>query len=240
MTISELYEMIKERFLAVPGVNELLDLPVKVTADTDPEKTLLPEGAVPSAAKRGEYRVCASLSGTTGEAYTETPWSFEGTLCEALQIPVTDKGINAISIACINAALSRLGLIEGTFSETIAAHESYADSLCRYVVENYGKKNIILVGYDGYIVKRFMDEGIDFWTMDRDPDNIAQDRFNHVIVNSAKYNRESCFAWGKLFIITGSTLCNGTVVQYLDKGKNLLFYGVTGRGASHLLGWKNY
>jgi len=44
------------------------------------------------------------------------------------------------------------------------------------------------------------------------------------------------FAWGKLFIITGSTLTNGTIVQYLDRGKELLFYGITIAGAATLLG----
>ena len=235
MTIIELYKELKEKFLDINGVSDLLGETVTVIADKTPEATLMPEGYQLSSVKRGEYRVNAQILGSKGEAYTELASDFSGTLDDALNIPVSDKGISAITISAINAVLAHLGLCQGTFSDESEAHTDYASRLCEYVKENYDGKNIILVGYDGYIVKNFMDEGIDFWTMDKDPDNITQDRFNHVIVNSGKYNRECCFAWGKLFIVTGSTLCNGTITQYLNKGKDILLYGITASGAAALL-----
>ena len=73
------------------------------------------------------------------------------------------------------------------------------------------------------------------WIMDRDPDHITQDRFHHVVVNNAKRNRESSFVWGKYFIVTGSTLCNGTILHYLNSDKELLFYGITCAGVAKLL-----
>ena len=132
--------------------------------------------------------------------------------------------------------MNYLSICPGIFPGDQAFHFEYASDLSRYVSETYGKEKIVLIGYDGYIVKRFVEDGFDFWTMDRNPDNITKDRFNHVIVNSAKRNRESGFKWGELFIVTGSTLCNGTIVQYLDSGKRLLFYGITCSGAAALLG----
>ena len=235
MTITDLYQEILSKFYQLDGSEALLDEPVLVTVSEEPERTLRPEGDPPSTVARPEYCVTALFGGTKGEAFCEKPAAFRGTLKEALEIPPEEKGISAVTISALNAALNRLGLCPGTFPEGEQAHSDYAEALCRYVTENYGESNLVLIGYDGYLVKRFMDEKLSFWTLDRDPDNIAQDRFDHVIVNSAKRNRESAFAWGKLLIVTGSTLCNGTIVQYLNSGKDLLFYGITCAGAATLL-----
>ena len=235
MTVNELYQQILTGFYGLEGAKALLGETVTVTASKEPEKTLRPENDPPSTVAHPEYAVTAELCGVKGEAYTEEPEDFTGTLQQALEIPPTEKGISAVTIAALNAAMSLLKKAPGMFPEGEEARVRYADALCRYVTEHFGKENIILVGYDGYLVKRFMDEGLDFWTMDRDPDHIAQDRFHHVVVNNAKRNRESSFVWGKYFIVTGSTLCNGTILHYLNSGRELLFYGITCAGAATLL-----
>jgi len=236
MTMIELYEQIVTSFLQVPKVTELLKEPVQVIPDEDPEMTLLPPGEQPGKAGRPEYRVTAIFRGTKGEAYTECPEAFEGTLQEALDLPVSERGIHAAALASINAVMSYLNQCPGTFSDDEETHIRYADALYRHVRSQYGTDHIVLIGYDGYIVKKFVDEGMDFWTLDRNPDHITKNRFEHVIVNSAKYNRESCYAWGRLFILTGSSLCNGTAVQYLDHQIPVLFYGITCAAAATLLG----
>lgn len=237
MTMIELYEQIVSSFLKVPGVKEFLNEPLSVVPDTMPEVTLLPPGEKPGQISKPEYRVTASFRGTKGEAYTECPEAFDGTLQDALDLPVSEHGIRAVSLAAINAVMSYLNLCPGTWSEESQAHMQYADALYKHVSDRYGKDHIVLIGYDGYIVKKFVEEGMDFWTLDRNPDNITKNRFEHVIVNSAKYNRESCYAWGKLFLLTGSSLCNGTAIQYLDHQIPVLFYGITCAGAATLLGF---
>ncbi len=255
MTITELYEQILSEFYKKPGAEQLLEEPVTVTVSSEPERTLRPEGDPPSTVARPEYCVIAMLGGETGgtygEAYAEAgiiadslkaevediPGKeiFCGTLKEALEIAPTENGISPITVSALNAAMSRLNLCSGVFQEGEEFHAMYADALCRYVTEHYGRDNIVLVGYDGYLVKRFMDEKLGFWTLDLDPDNVSQDRFDHIVVNGAKLNRESGFAWGKIFIVTGSSLCNGTIIPYLNSGKELLFYGITCAGTAGLL-----
>ena len=235
MTITELYDQIISAFHRVDGAEALLKEPIAVTASEEPERTLRPENEPVSEAARPEYCVTATLLGIKGEAYTEEPENFSGTLEEALRIAPTEKGISAVTVAALNAAMSYLNLAPGTFPEGEEASVLYADQLCRFVKKNFGTDNIVLVGYDGYLVKRFMEEGFSFWTMDRDPDNITQDRFHHVVVNNAKRMRESSFIWGKYFIVTGSTLCNGTILHYLNTDKEVLFYGITCAGAATLL-----
>lgn len=235
MTITQLYDQIITAFNELPGAKDLLDEEVVVMANSEGEKTLRPENDPPSTVARPEYCVTAMLCGSKGEAYTERPEDFKGTLKEALDIKPTDDGISAVTISALNAAMSHLSLAPGVFPEIEEARYDYADALCAYLVEKYGREKIVLVGYDGYIVKRFMDEGLDFWTLDMDPDHISQDRFHHIVVNGAKLNRESSLAWGKIFVVTGSSLCNGTIIHYLNSGKELLFYGITCAGAAALL-----
>lgn len=235
MTVTELYEQILSRFHALKGARELLEEPVTVTASKEPEETLRPENDPPSTVARPEYCVTAAIRGVKGEAYTEMPSDFQGTLAQALKIAPSEKGISAVTAAALNAAVSCLTETPGVFPADPQYHFRYADDLCRYMTEHYKGRKIVLVGYDGYIVKRFMEEGLNFWTLDMNPDHISQERFHHVIVNGAKRNRESSLAWGDIFLVTGSTLCNGTIIPYLDSGKELLFYGITCAAAAALL-----
>ena len=236
MTIYELYDELIKKFMQLPGVSDFLRENISVVRDENPEPALMPWNYIPFKDRRPEYRVTADFRGVKGEAYTENPESFEGSLGEALAIAVTEAGIDARCIAAINAVMSYLGYCAGTFPTDFDERRLYSEALFGHVIDNYGKKNIVLIGYDGYLVKKMVSDECDFWTLDRDPDNISQDRFKHVVVNSGRFNREACFAWGKIFIVTGSTLCNGTITQFLDKGVDILLYGITCAGAARLLG----
>lgn len=235
MNLLDLHQEMIKNFLELPGSQAILNEPVRIVPDLEPEVTLMPAGDVPSPASRPEWRVTATCCGSQGEAYTECPEGFEGTLEEALHLPVNEKGIDARTMAAINAAMAHLGLCPGSFPDDPAVHARYAQELCHYVCGQFGNSHIVLIGYDGYLVKQFVESGLDFWTLDRNPDNITKDRFHHVIVNSARYNRESCYAWGRVFLVTGSTFCNGTVTQFLDHGIPVVFYGITCAGAASLL-----
>ena len=49
--------------------------------------------------------------------------------------------------------------------------------------------------------------------------------------------REDLIAWADLILCTGSTICNGTITDYLDLETPVLFFGITAAGASRLMGW---
>ena len=99
MTIEELYQQILSAFYKLDGAEALLNEPVFVTPSAEPEKTLRPENDPPSTVARPEYCVTATLCGVKGEAYTEEPAGFNGTLRQALHILPTEKGISAVTIA---------------------------------------------------------------------------------------------------------------------------------------------
>ena len=239
MTIFELYDKIMEQFYGLPmATQEALGKKISIVKDPVPEVQLLPEGESPHPyIDKPEYRVIADYEGAKGEAYTETPFEFEGTLREAVEIKPTEAGIDARVIAAINAALCSWDFLPGTFPDDPEIHHKYAADLYNYVTRNMGyRSNVVLIGYDGYIVKKFVEGGMDFWTLDRNPSNISQNRFEHVVVNGAKLNREACYEWGQLFLLTGSTMTNGTVTHFLDREIKTLFYGITAAGPARLLG----
>ena len=53
------------------------------------------------------------------------------------------------------------------------------------------------------------------------------DDFDEVVVN-----------WSDLVLCTGSTLSNGTITNFLDLEKEVLFFGTTLAGAAEMLGCK--
>ena len=42
--------------------------------------------------------------------------------------------------------------------------------------------------------------------------------------------------WAEVILCTGSTVCNGTIVDYLDTGKQTYFFGTSLAGVAALLG----
>ena len=45
-------------------------------------------------------------------------------------------------------------------------------------------------------------------------------------------------SYAELILCTGSTLCNGSIVDYLNLDTEVLFFGTSASGAAALLGFK--
>ena len=58
-----------------------------------------------------------------------------------------------------------------------------------------------------------------------------------VTVEDGASAHEDLIAWADLILCTGSTICNGTITDYLDLETPVLFFGITAAGASRLMGW---
>jgi uncharacterized membrane protein YgdD (TMEM256/DUF423 family) len=73
--------------------------------------------------------------------------------------------------------------------------------------------------------------------LDMDVDNIGEDRFG-VMIESPKACRE-VIKWADLLLVTGTTLVNGTLPEFLVE-KPVVFYGTTIAGAAYLMGWNRF
>ena len=82
-----------------------------------------------------------------------------------------------------------------------------------------------------------MAENFELRILDLNPANVGQTRYG-VTVEHGIDAYEDAVAWADLIVCTGSTLANGSIVRYMDIGKEVVFYGTTLAGAAEILGLK--
>lgn len=73
--------------------------------------------------------------------------------------------------------------------------------------------------------------------LDLNPDNIGKVKDGCPVLDG-EADRQAVVDWAGLVLCTGSTLCNGTIVDYLDLDKEVVFFGTTLAGAAPILGLK--
>jgi uncharacterized protein (DUF4213/DUF364 family) len=111
-----------------------------------------------------------------------------------------------------------------------------AVELCRYLKNRYGRVQIGQVGFQPRMVEALA-PAFALRVMDLDPDNIGFSRFNTPIEGSEA--TDEVIHWADLLLVTGTTLVNGTIAQFLGE-KPVLFYGTTIAGPAHLMGWDHF
>ena len=68
--------------------------------------------------------------------------------------------------------------------------------------------------------------------------NIGKVKFGSLIHHPDK--TEEFIEWADIIFATGSTFVNDTAEIFIDRGKPVVFYGVTGAGPAFLLGQERY
>ena len=104
-----------------------------------------------------------------------------------------------------------------------------ADNLLKTI--RFGKK-ILLVGFQ----PRFADiltKNYNVRIVDLDPDNIGK-KVHNVVVESAD-KTDKAQKWCDSIFVTGSTVVNGTITDFLNQDKPAVFYGVTISAAARIL-----
>ncbi len=71
-----------------------------------------------------------------------------------------------------------------------------------------------------------------------DQDNISSDVFG-VVVESPEMTADA-IKWCDLIFANGSTIVNGTILNFLNQEKPVIFYGVTISAAANILNLKKY
>ena len=74
--------------------------------------------------------------------------------------------------------------------------------------------------------------------MDLNPNNIGQVKFGICVEDGNVMKEEIRDSYAELILCTGSTLCNGSIVDYLNLDTEVLFFGTSASGAAALLGLK--
>lgn len=237
MTVQELYDRILERFLALPRIHDLLNGQITVQA-----KTLTPVEAI-GVTERKDYPILtgkdvmieASYKGARGQAFTDAPSFYSGPLQEILQMPfATDAHARGLLIATVNAVMSYLGLCDRAVHCRDNGPKQCGKDVADWLKTNYGDPRILQVGYQPSILQNLTGTFPAVRVLDLNPQNIGQTCFGVVVEDGALDLRDP-IDWAELILCTGSTVCNGTLVDYLELEKEVLFYGTTLAGVASLL-----
>jgi uncharacterized protein (DUF4213/DUF364 family) len=137
-------------------------------------------------------------------------------------------------VAALNAVMCRLGLAGSSIHCKNDGPETCAREVESFLKEKYGSPKLALVGYQPALFARLA-ESFPLRVLDLNPDNVGQTRHG-VTVGHGFDDLAETIAWADVVLCTGSTLCNGSLVNFLDLDKEVWFYGPTLAGAAALLG----
>ena len=139
-------------------------------------------------------------------------------------------------IAALNAVTRHLGLAEGTIHCKNEEPETCAEQIVQYIKETYGSPKITLVGFQPAMLEN-LSRAFELRVLDLNPDNVGKVKYG-VKIEHGKDDYEDAVQWANLILCTGSTLSNGSIVDYMGIGREVVFYGTTLAGAARLLGLK--
>ena len=233
-----LYRELRERTLNLLKDKDLLDQKVRIRARalTTEEAIGNPEADDFPLQKGKERLMQAEFCDSPGQAFTDRYGDFEGTLEEVLEMPFDNNYRRAIFVATLNALLRHMGLIDRTVHCHDKGPSECAEGLRDFIKGRYGMKRILMVGFQPRIVESLAPH-FRLRVIDMDPENIGSRKFE-VNIESPEATDEAV-GWADLLLVTGTTLVNDTIGQFLG-GKPIIFYGTTIAGAAYLMGWERF
>lgn len=240
MNQKELMDLLKDKFKTLVEENSLTMDEIHIVS-----KSLTPEEAIGNTRRKDfpiltgrEVMLQAEYQGAKGQAFTDAPSEFKGTLREILALDL-DKDLHSrgLFIASLNAVMAKIGLIEHTVHCRTEEPENCAGEILDIVKRDYKDRKIVLIGYQPSILEA-LSKDFTVRVLDLNPKNVGQTRYGIKVEHGIDDYKEVVLDWSDVVLCTGSTLCNGTIVQYFDIGKEVIFFGITVAGAAKLLGLK--
>lgn len=228
-----LYEA-KNRILRIIEGKDLLSEQLSVRA-----RTLTPHEAI-GKPERDDYPILkgkevmieADFLGSKGQAFTDHPGNYSGSLKEVLELDLKIENIfnRAIFVASINAVLKHLNLIKHSIHCRDLVPKKCALTLVETVRERFGNPKIGFIGLQPGMVAELSKEYV-IRVVDLDEDNIGK-VFNKTTIEDVE-NTSEILNWCDVIIATGSTVVNASYSNFLV-GKPLMLYGVTISGLAYL------
>jgi len=192
--------------------------------------------------KKGKERVVeACFLAARGQAFTDAPGNWDGTVGEFFALDLGKTRQRAVFTAGLNAMLRHLEMADGTIhcldDEPTKCGDEMADRLnkrfgaCRYGL--IGLQPAILKG----MTKRYGAEQIR--VLDLNPDNIGKSKEGVIIMDGEK-DLPDFVDWCQVALATGSSVVKGTINEILERfqtaGKPVVFFGNSISGVAALLG----
>ena len=235
--MGSIYDEIKKRAFNIIDKDLLArNITIKARALSTEEAIGNPESDDFPLMKGKERLMQAEFEGSSGQAFTDQYGDFEGSLKGILESDHANNYRRSIFVASLNAVLRHMGVIEKTIHCRDKDPAECAVQLVKHIKTEYGNPKISQIGFQPRFVEE-LSASFDLRVIDLDKDNIGTKKFNILIEGPEKTDDAIDFA--DLLLVTGTTIANGTIEQFLDR-KPVLFYGTTIAGAAHLMGWNRF
>ena len=235
----DFYNDIKERFFNLIKEKDLMSSKVEVVS----ARTLTPQEVIGKPErddfpllKGKEVMLQADFKGSLGQAFTDMPGNYSGSLREILAMPLDNNFKRAVFIATLNAVLRYLNYISKTVHCKDKEPGECAAHLVDYIKERFGNPRIAFIGMQPAIVEALAAQ-FEIRVVDLDPDNLGQKKCG-VLIEDAAHTKE-ILSWADVILATGTTVVNNTLTSLLIE-KPIIFYGVTIAGVAYLKGYEQY
>jgi len=235
----DFYKDIKERFFNLIKEKDLMSSKVQVVS----ARTLTPQEVIGKPErddfpllKGKEIMLQADFKGSLGQAFTDMPGNYNGTLQEVLAMPLDNNFKRAVFIATLNAVLRYLNYISKTVHCKDKEPGECAAHLVDYIKERFDNPRIAFIGMQPAIMEALTAQ-FKIRVVDLDPDNVGQKKCG-VLIEDVAHTKE-ILSWADLILATGTTVVNDTLTPLLTE-KPIIFYGVTIAGVAYLKGYEQY
>ena len=237
--MSKFWQDLKSKAWSLFDEHNLLDKYVTVKARPlstneaigEPEKKDFP------LQKGKEKLMQAEFEGFAGQAYTDQFGDYEGSIGDIIAMELNDNFQRAVFVSTLNAVLKYLGKIEGTLHCRDTEPAKCAYDLRDFIKQHFSEPKITIIGLQPRFVE-VLSDSFSTRAVDMDPKNIGANMFN-VRIEGPETTKDAV-DWADLLVVTGTTLVNDTIGQFLDNHKPKLFFGTTIAGAAWLIGWSRF
>jgi hypothetical protein len=233
----------KEKLQSIAAQKHLGETAVKVTIGTLSAKQAIgsPKRQDFPLLQGKEVMIEAEFHGNYGQAFTDKPSDFSGSLNDVLELKLDKSDKRAIFIATLNAVAAHLGLVSETRHCRDEEPEECAAEIARYILNNTGRVKVGLTGLQPAILENLvLAFGRDnVRCTDLNPDNIGTVKYGAQIWDG-RTDTGKLIKWCDLLLVTSSAIVNGTFDEIREKaaaqGKKMIIFGVTGAGVATLTG----
>ncbi len=186
--------------------------------------------------KGKEAMIEADFKGSKGQAFTDMPGVFEGSISEFLDISLNNNCSRGIFIAGLNAVMRHFSIISSTVHCRNEEPKICSEKLLGFIIKNYGSPKIAFIGYQPAMLE-VLSKRFSLRAADLDRDNIGKERFGMQIEGPEK--TPDILKWADIILATGSLFVNKTF-SGLQSEKPMIFYGVTAAYPAFFCGYKRF
>jgi len=235
-----IYEQLQKKMILLAEQYGLMKEEIRVQTDilTAEQAIGRPERQDFPLLKGKEKMVEAELQGAKGQAFTNRPGFYQGTIGDVLELNLDDNFARAVFVATLNALCRRVGLVENTRHCRNRGPAECGRQVVTFLQNRYDNPRLGMVGLQPALLAACA-PAFTMRVVDLDPDNIGQIR-EGVLIEDGEKAAGDMAAWAQLLFVTGSTLVNNTIDFWLHVPGPVVFYGNTIAGAAALLGLQRF